>query len=595
MPSAGATKPWPAMSIAAAHAALTGPGSPLEIETQVIDGRPVRVWKHAAPTTREQVSAARAFGERIFLVHEAERVSFEAFHRAVAAFGAELVRRGLQPGDRVALVMRNLPEWAAAFWAITTAGGVAAPLNAWWTARELAYALSDSGAKMVVADAERLARLGEVLGECPGLQVFVARAEGRVPAHVTRLEAVIGPPTAWAALPDLPLPQVSLGPDDAATLFYTSGTTGAPKGALATHRNMICNVLGAACVAARAYLRRGEPVPQPDPAAPQPGYLVSVPFFHVTGCFAVLSPALQGGIKLAMMRRWDPEAALQMIERERLTSAGGVPTIAWQLVEHPSRHKYDLSSLTMVSYGGASAPPELVRRIRQEYPLAAAGTGWGMTETSGMATYHSAEDYAGRPDSVGPAVPVGELRIMSREGDRELPAGEVGELWFRGPQVVRSYWNKPEADAETFIDGWVRTGDLARVDDEGFLFIVDRAKDMVIRGGENIYCVEVENALHEHPAVMDAAVVGVAHRTLGEEPAAVVTLRPGATATEADLRAHLGARLAAYKVPVQVRLSAEPLPRNANGKILKTELKALFGSAPLIPPKSAENRENKGG
>ncbi|HEY3695419.1 class I adenylate-forming enzyme family protein [Phenylobacterium sp.] len=566
------------MSIAAAHAALTGPGSPFEIEERVIDGRRLRVWKHAAPTTGAQLTAARAFGERTFLVHEDERVGFEAFHRAVAVFAAELVRRGLAPGDRAALVMRNLPEWAVAFYAVTAAGGVATPLNAWWTAGELAYALKDSGAKLLVVDAERLARIGEVLGECPDLRHgYAARAAADLPANFTPLEAVIGPPGSWERLPDRPLPDVALGPEDNATLFYTSGTTGAPKGALGTHRNMLSNAVGAACVAARAFLRRGEAPPAPDPDAPQPGGLVSIPFFHVTGCFAVLSPALQGGAKLAMMRRWDAEAAMRLIERERLTSAGGVPAIAWELVEHPARHKYDLSSLQTISYGGAPAPPELVRRILQEFPGAVAGSGWGMTETSGMATQHAAEDYAHRPDSAGPAAPVGDLKIMSPAGDRELPAGEVGELWFRGPQVVRGYWNKPEATAETFVDGWVRTGDLARVDGEGFLFIVDRAKDMVIRGGENIYCVEVENVLYEHPAVVDAAVIGLPHRTLGEEPAAVVTLKPGAAVTGEELRRHVAGRLAAFKTPVEVRVRSEPLPRNANGKILKPALRELFG------------------
>ncbi|RYF97501.1 MAG: long-chain fatty acid--CoA ligase, partial [Caulobacteraceae bacterium] len=269
--------------------------------------------------------------------------------------------------------------------------------------------------------------------------------------------------------------------------------------------------------------------------------------------------------------------AFEVIEREKVQQAGGVPTIAWQLIEHPARANYDLSSLESVSYGGAPSAPELVRKIKETFPKSAPGNGWGMTETCATVTTHGAEDYANRPDSCGPAVPVSDLEIRDpADGVTVLAPNVVGELWARGPQVVKGYWNKPEATAQTFVDGWVRTGDLARVDEEGFCFIIDRAKDMLIRGGENIYCIEVENVIYDHPAVMDAAIVGIPHRTLGEEPAAVVTLKPGASATEEEIRAHVAEHLAAFKVPVKVKFWHETLPRNANGKILKNELKKLF-------------------
>ena len=278
-----------------------------------------------------------------------------------------------------------------------------------------------------------------------------------------------------------------------------------------------------------------------------------------------------------MLHKWDPVRAFQLIEREKITQAGGVPTIAWQLIEHPARKDYDLSSLESMSYGGAPSAPELVRKIKETWPKSQPGNGWGMTETSATATSHGAEDYEHRPDSCGPAVAVGDVKIMSLdETPQELPVGEVGELWFKGPQVVKGYWNKPEATAQTFVDGWVKTGDLARIDAEGFVFIIDRAKDMLIRGGENIYCIEVENGLYDHPAVMDAALVGIPHKTLGEEPAAVVTLKQGAHATEAELRAHVAEHLAAFKVPIAVKFMREVLPRNPQGKILKNELKKLF-------------------
>ncbi|HYZ47932.1 MAG TPA: fatty acid--CoA ligase family protein, partial [Sphingomonas sp.] len=353
--------------------------------------------------------------------------------------------------------------------------------------------------------------------------------------------------------------------------FYTSGTTGAPKGALGTHRNLVTNILSGGYNSARAFLRRGETPPLPQPKT----FLTVIPLFHVTACSATLMGATTMGNTLVFMRKWDAVEAMRLIERERVNVTGGVPTIAWQLLEHPERHKFDLSSLEGIAYGGAPSPPELVRRIYAEFG-ALPGNGWGMTETMATVTGHSAEDYLHRPDSAGPPVPVADLEIRADDGVTVLPRGMVGELWAKGPMIVRGYWDKPEATAQTFIDGWVRTGDLARLDEEGFLFIVDRAKDMIIRGGENIYSIEVENALYDHPAVTDAALIGLPHKTLGEEPAAVVHLAPGMDATEAELQDWVRTRLAPFKVPVRIVFLPDPLPRNANGKILKRQLKELF-------------------
>ena len=576
-PSPATAKPWPVVSLTEANRILTGPGMPFEMDTAVIRGRPERVWKNAPPTLRAEVEATRAFPkDLVFMVYEDERVTFDAFRRAVAAFMAELQAAGVQKGDRIALAMRNLPEWPVAFYAGVSLGAIMTPLNAWWTGAELQYGLADSGSTVLVADAERYDRIKPHLADCPALRrVYVARAPQALDDHARRMEDVVGAPETWAALPDAALPAADVQSDDPATIFYTSGTTGKPKGALGTHRNMACNVIAALFGAARAMVRRGEALPAPG-TAPQRVTLLSIPLFHVTGCVSVLSPILATAGKLVMMRRWDVERAFQLIERERVTIAGGVPTIAWQLIEHPARNDYDLSSLESVSFGGAPAAPELVRRITEAFPGSQPGQGWGMTETSAAFTNNSAEDYSARPLSCGPAFPVGDWKIMDLDGQTELPLGEVGELWAKGPNVVVGYWNKPEATAETFVDGWVRTGDLAKLDEEGFCTIIDRAKDMLIRGGENIYCIEVENALYDHPAVMDAALVGLPHRTLGEEPAAVVTLKPGAVATEDELRAFVAERLAAFKVPVRIAFHTETLPRNANGKVLKAVLKAEF-------------------
>lgn len=559
------TANWPAMPLAQANALLTAPGAPFEMEVVEIRGRATRTWKNAPPTLQHCFVLGRAHGERIFLVHEDQRVSFEAFARAAIRLSGHLQSLGLKPGERVAIAMRNIPEWPVAFYAAQLAGAIVTPLNAWWTGAELEYGLSDAGASILIADGERWERIEPHRQALPGLKhVLIARGGDE------SLEAVIGPPEGWFALPDEPTPEPFLGPDDDATIFYTSGTTGRPKGALGSHRNICSNIMSGAFSGARSFLRRGEMPPLPDPAGPQKSTLLSVPFFHATGCHAILNPSLVGGAKLVMQRKFDAGEALKLIERERISSAGGVPTIAWQILTHPDRDKYDLSTLESISYGGAPSAPELVRQIGAAG--AAPGNGWGMTETSATFSHHMAEDYLNRPDSCGPPVPVCDAEVRDADGN-VLPAGTVGELYGFGPNIVKGYWGKPEATAETFPDGWVRTGDLARIDEEGFITIVDRAKDMLIRGGENIYCVEVEGVLCEHPAVMDAALVGRAHHVLGEEPVAFVSTRPHMTVGEEELQAFVGARLARFKVPVAIYVRHLPLPRNANGKILKAELK----------------------
>ena len=426
---------------------------------------------------------------------------------------------------------------------------------------------------MAVFDAERFERVRTRLPECEGLRrVLVCRDETESEAET--LERLIGRPEAWAELPPVGPPPREVAPEDDATLFYTSGTTGNAKGVPASHRATVTPILAGQLSLARAYVRRGEALPAPDPTKQKCGILC-IPLFHVTGCFSALFGAMAIGAKVVLMRRFEPEAAMALVEQERASQIGGVPTIAWQLLEHPARHKYDLSSLELVAYGGAPAASELVRRINIDWPHAHAGCGWGMTETCATFTHHLGEDYAHRPDSCGPAIPVAEMKVVDADG-KALAPGEVGELWVYGPHVASRYWNKPEATAETFRDGWLRTGDLARLDEEGFCYIVDRIKDVIIRGGENIYSAEVEDVLYAHPAVMDAALVPIAHPTLGEEPGAVVTLRPGMQADETELKAHVRARLAPFKTPARVIIRREPLPRNPNGKILKSELKRLF-------------------
>jgi acyl-CoA synthetase (AMP-forming)/AMP-acid ligase II len=565
---------WPVMTRDQVKDALCAPGMPFEMETAEIEGVPTRVWKNALPNLAVLAAHANAsFGDREFVVYEDERVTYAAWHRAVATLAQALQERGVKKGDRVALAMRNLPEWPVAFFAAAVTGAIVVPLNAWWTGEELAFGLADSGATVLICDAERWDRISPYKAEMPALaHVMVARAGAAAMAEpAITLESIIGSPKSYADLADLPLPDVAIAPDDAATIFYTSGTTGKPKGALGSHRNLLTNGFSSAYSGAATMLRRGDPLPEPSIRAS----LLVIPMFHVTACSASMIPTIQAGHKIVFLHKWDTVKAFEIIEREKINATGCVPFIAWQLIEHPDRAKYDLSSIDAISYGGAPSAPELVSKIYEIFG-AFPGNGWGMTETMATVTSHVAEDYLNRPDSCGPAVAVSDVKIMSEDGSTELPVGEVGELWARGPQIVKGYWNRPDATAETFVDGWVRTGDLARVDDEGFCFIVDRAKDMIIRGGENIYSSEVENILYEHPAVTDAALIGIPHQTLGEEPAAVVHLAPGMTASEDELREYVSERLAKFKVPVRIIFTQDTLPRNANGKILKRDLKALF-------------------
>lgn len=555
-------------SIAEIHAKLTAPGELLEMAEVEIRGVRTRVWKNAPPSLAAVLTLSRMHGDADFLVYEDDRWTFERHFRASAHLARVLRDRyGVKKGDRVAIAMRNFPEWSVAFWAATAAGAVVVPLNAWWTGPELTYGLQDSGSTVLFCDAERLDRLIPELGELPGLVVISARDERTgLPGGAAHFEAVLGEVPADAELPD-----VAIDPEDDATIFYTSGTTGHPKGVLGTHRNICGNLLSLRFANMRTAMRGAVPNAKP-PAAGQGVYLLSVPFFHATGCHSILVANLAAGNKLVIMRKWDAGRALELIEREKVNTFGGVPAMVWQVLTHPDFARRDLSSVRSIGYGGAPAAPELVRKIEEMFPGRTPSNGYGMTETSSVTTMNMGVDYLRHPDSVGVPVAVCDVKVVDERG-RALPTGEVGELWIKGPNVVRGYWNKPEATAQTFTDGWVHTGDLARLDEEGFVYLVDRAKDLLIRGGENISSVEVEGALFEHPAVTDAAVIGIPDQVLGEEVGAVVHLAPGAKVTEEELRKHVAERLASFKVPRKIWFFDEPLPRNPAGKILKRDLK----------------------
>ncbi|RVX42356.1 acyl-CoA synthetase (AMP-forming)/AMP-acid ligase II [Nonomuraea polychroma] len=543
---------------------LTGPGQLFEMEE--IGDTGVRTWKHAPAHFRALLEMSRFHGEKVFLVYEDEQITFEEHFRRAATLANRLVDDyGIRKGDRVAVAMRNYPEWVISFSAVLAAGAVAVPLNAWWTEAELAYGVRDSGAKVLIADGERAVRLAST-----GVPLIVTR--GEPPAGARAFGEVLGEVAA-----DVKLPDVELFPDDPATIFYTSGTTGHPKGALGSHRNLGQSPMTVAYGLMHSLAMAGKDLAAA--AGTRRVMLLTVPLFHVTGCFSGMTTTMFTGGGLVLMYKWDPEQALRLIEREKVSAMIGVPTSAWQLMSHPDFGKYDLSSLTNLGYGGAPAPPKLLERITENLPDRAPSNGYGMTETTALAIGNGGADYRAKPDSIGRPVPVVDVRVVDPL-DNELPPGEVGELCLRGPNVILGYWNKPEATAQTFVDGWVHTGDLAKIDDEGFVYIVDRAKDMVIRGGENVYCAEVEAALFEHPAVDDAAVIGVPHDELGEEVGAVIRLAPGRSVTAEELQAFLAARIAKFKIPAHIWFRDGELPRNPGGKILKTHLRReILGSA----------------
>lgn len=553
-----------------AQSRLIGPGLPFELEEVEIRGVVTRVWKHAPRSLRDVFAATIAHGDDDFLVLDDERLSYAEHHRRVRRFAHALHERyGVRKGDRVAIAMRNLPEWAVAFWAVTGIGAIAVPLNAWLSADELAFCCADSGSRFAVLDAKRADLLGPRLAELDLRGVIVARCDG---------ETVTGAVDCWddvlAAVPDsAALPDAAIDPEDDATIFYTSGTTGAPKGAVGTHRNILSNTMSVAYRGALKQLCRGVMPVSLGGEKANTVTLVPVPFFHVTGCHAIMAPGVLSGASLILMHRWSPEQALELIERERVTNFVGVPGMVWQMMSSPRFTEHDTSSLINVGYGGAPAVPRLRERIAELLPQVAAEDGYGLTELSSLVAFAAAETYRRKPDSVGPPIPICDIRIVDDDGTA-LPPGARGEIWVKGPNAVRGYWNQPAASARTFRDGWVRTGDIGRLDEEGCLYVLDRAKDMLIRGGENVYCVEVENALCRHPAVMEAAVIGKPHDILGQEVAAVVYISPTQSVSEEELIAHCAERIAAFKVPVLVDIRNQPLPCSTNGKIEKRQLRS---------------------
>ncbi|MBC8187330.1 MAG: acyl--CoA ligase [Proteobacteria bacterium] len=570
-----------------ARAELTAPGAPFEVVEVEVRGLRIKSYATAPPSLREVWLASAAHGDADYLVYGNERIRYAEAHRQVASFANWLIANGVEPGDRVAIAMRNYPEWLLAYWATISIGAAVVGMNAWWTEPEMAYGLRDAKPKILICDHERLQRVLPTRAELPPCAIVGVRVPKSVPGDVVPWNTIVGDSSADPTLPD-----ITIDPDADACIFYTSGTTGRPKGAQLTHRGCVNNLLSLAfwsVAQAMATQRRGsDAASPPTPASPTDGQataLLCTPLFHVTANNCIAQSMTMGGGKLVHMYKWEAGEALELIERERVTAFSGVPTMARELIAHPNFADTDTSSLKALGGGGAQLQPDLVSKIDETVSTARPGTGYGMTETCGVITSISGDYFVDKPESCGQALPVYDCKCIDADG-KTVKAGQVGELCVRGAQVIRGYLNREDETAEAISDGWLHTGDIARIDDDGFIFIVDRVKDMVLRGGENVYCAEIETVLFDHPMVRECAAFGVPDDRLGEEVGAVLVLvsegESDPVSEAQTLREHCATRLAKYKIPRYIWITSESLPRNASGKFLKQKLRDDFDVADAL-------------
>ena len=536
------------------------------LEGATINGNLYRVFKNA-PANLAQFFAAGADytqADETFLIFDDERYSYRQTWENACRFANVLANDlNVQKGDRVAIAMRNFPEWCFAYMGAVSAGAVVVPLNAWWKTEELSYALKDCGAKTVVVDAKRCGHLQPIKQEL-GLTIIGAReemdgADFRFDELIAKYE---GQETGCVA------PQVDVAPDDDFCISYTSGSTGDPKGVVLTHRGAISAVYSWSFAA--ALVKRAQE--GLSPMGENPGILLAIPLFHVTGSHSIFLLSWLVKRRISMMFRWDAKDACDLIRKERLTNFVGVPAQSFELIDAAGTE--GLPSMVDFGCGGAKRPPEHVRKLKKKFKKANPSSGYGLTETNALGCVISPGDYLARPDSTGRAVPpLTDIKIMIDDAT-EAPLGEIGEIWIRSPANFREYLNMPkETEKALTSDGWFRTGDLGRLDDQGFVFIVDRLKDLIIRGGENISCIEVENHAYEYDGITEAAAFSVPDDTLGELVGLAVFAKDGVQVDATALRDFMAKTLAYFKVPERIWVSPQPLPRLATGKFDKRTVK----------------------
>ncbi|WP_269618306.1 class I adenylate-forming enzyme family protein [Zhongshania sp. BJYM1] len=548
-------------------AQLCQPGAPFEIIDDSASG--FRRYKNAPTTMRELVDAGRAHGDQEFLVYQQERLSFREFFEKVDALGSHLIEQdALVKGDRIAIAMRNYPEWMIAYIAAVSVGAVVVPLNSWGTADELSYGLEDSGAKYVICDSQRLSLLNPLLQK-QNCKAIVARADSVDDMTVQYLEQIIENNLGKT------LPVVPCDTNDIAQIMYTSGTTGRPKGAVSTHRNICQAIYSFEFHAICSAMANPSAIEKMFAGGFPPCTLLSVPLFHVSGCYAAFLLNLRGGRKTVMMYKWSPEEALKLISTEKVTIFSAVPSMVMDLLRHPDFSSTDTRSLFSLGGGGAACPPAFKETIENTFDDAYIGTGYGMTESNAICASCTGEAYSYKPKSAGTLSPLVEWQTRDENGS-VLASGATGEVWLKSVCNIAQYWNKPEANKSNFDGEWMATGDIGYLDEENFVFLVDRAKDMIIRGGENIYPAELEACLSLHPAIAEAAIIAVPDERLGETPGAVIRMRRNAQITADEVNDYLRDKLAAFKLPSHVWISEQEMPRNAAGKILKSELLRKF-------------------
>ncbi len=547
--------------------AMTAPGQMFALSEVEVAGQSVKAWAMASGSLRDMWLNSAAYSDADYLVYEDERWTYAQAHAQVASVASWLVANGIGQHDRVAIALRNYPEWMLAYWAVICIGAVPVGLNAWWVTDEMRYGLKDSASKLLICDRERLQQFSEIRDDFAALSVVTVRVDD-VPSWASPWSNLL------AAEPVLP--QVAIDPEDDACIFYTSGTTGTPKGAQLTHRGCVNNLfslmfINLAYATAEAKYK-GDTAANPQAAdAPKMASIVATPLFHVTANNCMVQMLAIAGGKVVLMYKWDAGDALAIIEKEKITHFGGVPTMLREMLSHPDFAARDTSSLLRLGGGGAAVQPDLVEKIDAGGAGAAPAQGYGLTETCGAVSASSGIFLTDKPNSAGRVIPIYAVKCIDVAGN-ELPPGETGEICLRGAQVFKGYLNRPEATAATIVDGWLHTGDIGFMDEDDFVYLVDRAKDIVLRGGENVYCAEVEVALYQHDSVVECAVFSVPDERLGEQVGAAVCLVADSHLTAQQLRVFCETKIAAYKAPAYIWLLDEPLPRNASGKFVKRQL-----------------------
>jgi len=548
-------------------ASMTAPEQMFAITETEVHGFKMKTWANAPVSLRDLWLSTNVHADKDYLVYEDERWTYNQAHEQVARIANWLTSQGIAQHDRVAIAMRNYPEWMLCYWAIASIGAVTVGVNAWWVAEELKHGLKDSEAKMLICDAERLSRFSEIVGEFCKLPVIAMRVD-EVPAWAIPWRDVLKTEPS--------MPDVNIDPDDDVCIFYTSGTTGFPKGAQLTHRSCVNQLFSSLFASlsqstANALIKGEQPANPMDPNAAPPAGLVTTPLFHVTAINGMAHGVTASGGKLVHMYKWDAGEALRLIEQEKITNFTGVPLMGRELINHPDFGTRDISSLSTLGGGGAPVQPDLIEKIDTAGGHAVPAQGYGLTETCGIATGSYGAFLTNKPSSAGLIVPVCDIKAVDDQGN-DLSPGEVGEICIYGPHVIKGYLNRPDATAETIIDGWLHTGDIGYLDEDNFVYLVDRAKDMVLRGGENIYSSEVEAAIYSHPAVAECAVFSVPDKRLGEEVGCAIFPTVDTEINTDTLREFLREKLAAFKLPRYIWIVEQPLPQNASGKFVKRDL-----------------------